>query len=43
MVGGHKQSGLELSFFLLVTVFIVGAIMFMPLMILGPLLEFMNM
>lgn len=36
-------SSIELSFFLLITVVIVGAIMFMPLMILGPLLEFMNL
>lgn len=42
-IGTHKQSSLELSFFLLITVLIVGAIMFMPLMILGPLLEFMSM
>ena len=38
-----NQSSLELSFFLLITVLIVGAIMFMPLMILGPILEFINM
>ena len=37
------QSSVELSLFLLITVVIVGAIMFTPLMILGPLLEFMNM
>jgi len=39
----QNQSSLELSFFLLITVLIVGAIMFMPLMILGPILEFINM
>ncbi|MFK7968046.1 MAG: potassium-transporting ATPase subunit KdpA [Rickettsiaceae bacterium] len=39
----EQQSNIELSFFLLITVLIVGAIMFMPLMILGPLLEFINM
>lgn len=39
----HNQSAFELSFFLLLTVLLVGAIMFMPLLILGPLLEFMNM
>ena len=38
-----NQSSLELSFFLLITVLIVSAIMFMPLMILGPILEFINM
>jgi K+-transporting ATPase ATPase A chain len=38
-----NQSSFDLSFFLLITVLIVGAIMFMPLMILGPILEFINM
>ena len=42
-IGNQNQSSIELSFFLLITVLIVGAIMFMPLMILGPLLEFINM
>jgi K+-transporting ATPase ATPase A chain len=42
-INTHEQSALELSFFLLITVVIVGGIMFMPLLILGPLLEFMNM
>jgi len=41
--GGDYRSSIELSLFLLITVVIVGAIMFTPLMILGPLLEFMNM
>lgn len=39
----QNQSSFDLSFFLLITVLIVGAIMFMPLMILGPILEFINM
>jgi len=42
-VSQRTQSSIELSFFLLVTVLLVGAIMFLPLMILGPLLEFINM
>ncbi|MDP4709060.1 MAG: potassium-transporting ATPase subunit KdpA [Rickettsiaceae bacterium] len=42
-VNQRTQSSIELSFFLLVTVLLVGAIMFLPLMILGPLLEFINM
>ncbi len=43
IINKHTQSSIELSVFLLVTVLLVGAIMFMPLMILGPLLEFINM
>jgi len=43
IISKHTQSSIELSLFLLVTVLLVGAIMFMPLMILGPLLEFINM
>ncbi len=39
----HTQSSIELSLFLLITVILVGAIMFLPLMILGPLLEFITM
>lgn len=39
----HTQSNIELSIFLLITVLLVGAIIFVPLMILGPLLEFINM
>lgn len=39
----HSQSSLELSVFLLITVILVGAIMYTPLMILGPLLEFINL
>ncbi len=39
----RTQSSIELSLFLLITVLLVGAIMFLPLMILGPLLEFINM
>ena len=42
-LSNQKQSSIELSFFLLITVLTVGAIMFMPLMILGPMLEFINM
>lgn len=38
----YNMSNLELSFFLLITVIIVGAVMFTPIMILGPLLEFIN-
>ena len=43
IISKRTQSSIELSVFLLVTVLLVGAIMFMPLMILGPLLEFINM
>ena len=43
IISKHTQSSIELSLFLLVTVLLVGAIMFLPLMILGPLLEFINM
>lgn len=43
IISKRTQSSIELSIFLLVTVLLVGAIMFMPLMILGPLLEFINM
>ncbi len=38
----HDQSAFELSIFLLITVTAVGAIMFTPLLILGPLVEFMS-
>lgn len=43
IISKRTQSSIELSIFLLITVMLVGAIMFMPLMILGPLLEFINM
>jgi K+-transporting ATPase ATPase A chain len=43
IISQRTQSSIELSVFLLFTVLLVGAIMFMPLMILGPLLEFINM
>jgi potassium-transporting ATPase potassium-binding subunit len=43
IINQRTQSSIELSIFLLFTVLLVGAIMFMPLMILGPLLEFINM
>lgn len=43
IISKRTQSSIELSVFLLITVMLVGAIMFMPLMILGPLLEFINM
>lgn len=43
IISKRSQSSIELSIFLLITVMLVGAIMFMPLMILGPLLEFINM
>lgn len=39
----RSQSSLELSLFLMLTVILVGAIMYTPLMILGPLLEFINL
>lgn len=39
----HLQSSIELAFFLVLTVFMVGAIMYTPLIILGPLLEFINL
>ena len=42
-ISQRTQSSIELSIFLLITVLLVGAIMFLPLMILGPLLEFINM
>lgn len=42
-IENQNQSNIEISFFLLITALIVGAIMFMPLMILGPILEFINM
>lgn len=42
-INQRTQSSIELSVFLLITVLLVGAIMFLPLMILGPLLEFINM
>jgi potassium-transporting ATPase potassium-binding subunit len=42
-INTRNQGSIELSIFLLITVLIVGAIMFLPLMILGPLLEFINM
>ncbi len=42
-ISQRTQSGIELSIFLLITVLLVGAITFLPLMILGPLLEFINM
>ena len=43
IISKRTQSSIELSIFLLMTVMLVSAIMFMPLMILGPLLEFINM
>lgn len=43
IISKRTQSSIELSVFLLMTVMLVSAIMFMPLMILGPLLEFINM
>lgn len=42
-VSQRTQSTMELSFFLLVTVLLIEAIMFLPLMILGPFVEFINM
>ncbi|GAB4164881.1 MAG: potassium-transporting ATPase subunit KdpA [Rickettsiaceae bacterium] len=42
-ISKYTQSSLELSVSLLITVMLVGAITFLPLMILGPLLEFINM
>lgn len=39
----QKHSSIELCFFLILTVILVGAIMYTPLMILGPLLEFINL
>ncbi len=42
-VNVHLQSSIELAFFLVLTVFMVGAIMYTPLIILGPLLEFINL
>ena len=42
-ISQRTQSSIELSIFLLITVLLVGAITFLPLMILGPLLEFINM
>ncbi len=42
-VNARTQSSIELSVFLLITVLLVGTIMFLPLMILGPLVEFINM
>ena len=42
-IAKHTQSSIELSLFLLITLVLVGAIMFLPLMILGPFLEFMAM
>lgn len=38
----NNSSNIELCFFLVITVFLVSAIMFLPLMILGPLVEFIN-
>ena len=42
-ISQRTQSSIELGIFLLITVLLVGAITFLPLMILGPLLEFINM
>ncbi len=42
-IAKHSQSSIELGIFLMMTVLLVGAIMFLPLMILGPLLEFIVM
>ena len=39
----NNKSNIELSIFLMLTVFMVGTITFLPLIILGPLLEFFNM
>lgn len=41
-INKRAYSSFELCIFLLITVFLVGTIMFLPLMILGPLLEFIN-
>lgn len=40
---GQEDSGIEISFFLLITAIIAGSIMFLPLMLIGPVLEFINM
>ncbi len=42
-INTRVQSSIELGFFLLITVILVGSIMFLPLIMVGPLVEYINL